>query len=198
MQAGARTNCYFLLPGAWDRLLETASLQPRGALMGFNQKTDEIINVVKLSQFHIFMLFQLFMSIRLSKLAASRRGVSVRTALFRAVSREEFDMRATLIVAALAALSFGGMAQAKPAPFESVDVRGLDLNSPADVQILHQRLSQAAARVCARQPQDMYVNTRDRIENCDQPALEAAFKAMPAPMAAALQGRSASIRLAAR
>lgn len=106
-------------------------------------------------------------------------------------------MRRTLIVATLAALSFGGLAQAAPAPSMAVDVRGLHLNSPADVQVLYQRVTQAAADVCARLPRDMYVNTRDRMENCDRPTLEAAYKTMPASMAAVLRARSASMRLAA-
>ena len=106
-------------------------------------------------------------------------------------------MRKSLIVATLAALSFGGLAQAAPAPSMAVDVRGLHLNSPADVQVLYQRVSQAAADVCARLPRDMYVSQNDRMENCDRPTLQAAFKTMPAPMAAALQAHSASMRLAA-
>ncbi len=105
-------------------------------------------------------------------------------------------MRGTVMVALAAALSLGGLAQARPAPSEVVDVRGLHVNSPADVEVLYLRVSQAAAKVCARMPQDMYVNKRDRIENCDGPTIEAAIKALPAPMAAALQARPLWMRLA--
>ena len=102
----------------------------------------------------------------------------------------------TLLVATLAAVGLGGWAHAAPAPAQAVDIRGLNPSTPADARVIHDRLNRAAAQVCERMPQDMFVNASDRIENCDRPTVEAAIKTLPPSLAAALQSRPAKIRLA--